>query len=93
MQAWYNGTGAIASLAEGWHHIAMTIAVDRTARLYVDGAFAGESTAPAWPIQPGVFIGGLGGSYCSTSYLAAARIYSRVLDTDEILILAQEFEI
>lgn len=93
MQAWYNGTGATASLAEGWHHIAMTIATNQAAKLYVDGVFSGESTAPGWPIQPGVFVGGLGGSYCANTYLAAARIYDRVLDADEISILAEEFEI
>lgn len=78
-----------------WHHLAATIGSNGNNTLWVDGV-AVHSFSDQFNIDGSgsLAVGGwVNGGYSGDSYLAACRLYSRVLTDAEIADLANEFSI
>ena len=86
-----DGTNVFSS--NQWYHILFTYINNGTGVLYVNGTQVTSATV----VKPYLYsadyirIGGLNRSWNQVKYLAAARIYNRVLTDDEIKLLSQEF--
>ena len=83
------------SIMDGkWHHCACVIGESGNNILYLDGnavlEFEALFNVTAGNIAVSSFISG---GYTASQYLAAARIYDRVLNSDEIRALAGEFKV
>ena len=80
-----------------WHHVVLTYNEENNVVcLYVDGVNTYNSTwsrVPITTLSGKVYIGrGASGDYSfGQGYLAACRVYNRILSQEEITLLAQEF--
>lgn len=75
-----------------WHHIALCAnSSDRSVNVYIDGTLAGTSYH-TWELQQkNGWLGGNTQGYALNGYLAAVRIYDRLLTSSEVAALAAEF--
>ena len=79
--------------ADKWHHIAILAdASDGSVNIYIDGTWQGTSYH-SWTLNStNGWIGGNGlSNYNFSGYIAAARIYDRLLSAAEVAELAAEF--
>lgn len=77
-----------------WHHVAISYDVGNTFKMYFDGVLVNSAIVTVSPSNIGNLCWG-GGFIWDTSqvdkYIAAARVYQRVLTDEEIAGLANEF--
>lgn len=79
-------------VSDKMHHLALTYD-GSVARAYIDGAIIRQDTPGEIGIYSDDLLIGSSFGYRIYAYLAAARIYNRVLDADEVAALAAEFQI